>query len=870
MKKITFVIFLFGLFAFPNICMAALPVQSIAHVESSLKCGWEKVPQDAASKIQMHLKQEMCRFEQQTDYSLSSSILDGGLSLNVNKYDTRFKRGNSWFSLSLHSVGRGGVMLNSAEPTLNPDGSKLSLIRKGMTEWYVNRGASLEHGMVLNEKPKGAGLLNVAFITSGNLTPIQDGQDIVFIGEDSMRYAGIKAWDVAGKDLSCSMSVADGKLIWAVDDSDAAYPVTVDPTVTYVKKVTAISAGAGEPQEDAFFGHEVAISGNIIAISAYGKTVGTTVSAGAVYLFSKNQGGDNNWGFIKKTTAADAGGDRELQYCMKFGEGIALSGDTLVVACPSKDIGNPWCGAVYVFSKDQGHADEWGFSQKITNSVSANSRFGNSVAMCGDVLVIGRMTQWVGGVQQAGIAYIYTPNPGVPNTWQLLKSITAQTEAGTPDYRRGASFSKSLAVSENTIIVGASNAEYGLSVAGAVYIYSKDAGSPNNWGIVKKIVARKDNGDVDVQSRVMYGLSIDISGDLAIVGAPGYHIGAKSSAGTAYIYSKDKDGADEWGIVKKLVAQKDSGDEYSFKDAEFGKKVSISGDLAIVASNFGAYLYSKSQSDVSTWGIVKAIGDKEIEPLAGLGEGVAICGDDYVIGSSGKTEVNLANAGAAYILTTPNVTKPSGCADKTVIATEVQPAGTSVLMNSVAKRVKTTKEVKDEHQTPDMDSILGANVYEFTATVTANKIAYFGFNSSSLGERAAGEVNLFKLFPDKPSKSFTYSSGKNPESEGYFWITDEGNSGQYIDPKTILVGARTYTVNYAVKDNGEYDLNRVLGVITDPVVPGTVGGASSGGSSSGCVMNPKADLSMELLGLLIVALGGICLRMRRKIRFKNY
>ncbi|SDK36347.1 FG-GAP repeat-containing protein [Maridesulfovibrio ferrireducens] len=866
MKKTTFVIFLLGLFVFPNICMAALPFQSIAPVESSLKSGWEKVPQDAASKIQIHLKQEMCRFEQQTDDSLSSSIIDGGLSLNVSTYDTRFKSGNSWFSLSLHSVGRAGVMLNSAEPTLNPDGTKLSLIRKGMTEWYVNHGASLEHGMVLNDKPKGLGLLNIAFITSGNLTPKQDGHDIVFIGEDSMRYAGIKAWDVAGKDLICSMSVADGKLIWAVDDSDAAYPVTIDPTVTYVKKVTAISAGAGEPQEDAFFGHEVDISGNIIAISAYGKTVGTTIEAGAVYLFSKNQGGDNNWGFIKKITAADAGGDIELQSGMKFGERIALSGDTLVVACPVKNIGTNYeSGAVYVFSKDQGHADEWGFSQRITNGAIFNGHFGNSVAVCGDVLVIGRKSQTVGGQVYAGIAYIYIPNPGVPNTWQLLKFITAQTEAGTPDYRRGASFSKSLAVSENAIIVSADNAEYGLSVAGAVYIYSKDAGSPNNWGIVKKIIARKDNGDVDVQSWSSYGESLDISGDLAIVGSPDYQIGAKRLAGVAYIYSKDKDGADEWGIVKKLVAQKDNGDEYIFKDAEFGKKVSISGDLAIVSSNFGAYLYSKSQADVGVWGIVKKIGESETEPSSALYSNVAICGDDYVIGSSGKTELTLANAGAAYIFKTPNVMKPSGCADKTVTPTEVQPTGTSVLMNSVAKRVKTTKEIKDEHQTPAMGSMLGANVYEFTATVTANKIAYFCFNSSSLGERAAGEVSLFKLFPDKPSKSFTYSSGKNPDSEGYFWITDEGNSGQYIDPKTILVGARTYTVNYAVKDNGEYDLNSALGIITDPVVPGTVGGASSSssgssGSSSGCVLNPQAGFSMELVGLFIVALIGLCLR----------
>ncbi|TIH11380.1 hypothetical protein D0S45_20185, partial [Marinifilum sp. JC120] len=82
----------------------------------------------------------------------------------------------------------------------------------------------------------------------------------------------------------------------------------------------------------------------------------------------------------------------------------------------------------------------------------------------------------------------------------------------------------------------------------------------------------------------------------------------------------------------------------------------------------------------------------------------------------------------------------------------------------------------------------------------------------------------------------------------------------------ILVGARTYTINYSVKDNGDYDLDDTPGVILDPVVPGTVssGGSSgsSGGSggSTGCVMNPQADFAVELCGLFIVALLGICVR----------
>ncbi len=63
-----------------------------------------------------------------------------------------------------------------------------------------------------------------------------------------------------------------------------------------------------------------------------------------------------------------------------------------------------------------------------------------------------------------------------------------------------------------------------------------------------------------------------------------------------------------------------------------------------------------------------------------------------------------------------------------------------------------------------------------------------------------------------------------------------------MDPNTVLTGGRTSTVNYSVKDNGEYDLNSTLDTIIDPVVPAI----SSGGSGFGCVRNSEADFTIEL------------------------
>ncbi|WP_031482737.1 FG-GAP repeat protein [Maridesulfovibrio frigidus] len=857
MKKTTFAIILLGLLSLPNICMAAVANQSFAPVDYSLQTGTSELPQDVSAKIKVHLKQEMSKFEKDPDGSISSSTMDGNLNLSADKYDTRFKSGESWFALSLSSVGRDEVMQKTTKPSLALDGTKLNLIRQDMTEWYINHGDSLEHGLVLNEKPAGAGPLNFLFSTSGNLSPEQKGSDIYFMGEKSVRYSEIKGWDAAGKDLACSMSVSDGNLVWAVDDSSATYPITIDPTITYIKKITASDTGAGETQTDAYFGYSVDIYKETVVVGAYKQTVSTKTNAGAAYIFYKDQGGTNNWGFVKKITASDVPGE-SVDSGLQFSEILAISGDTLALVSKYTNVsGAISAGAAYIFSRNQGGDDTWGFAQKITQTPTNNGHFANSIAVCGDVLLIGYKSQTVSGLVYAGRAYLYIPNSAVPNTWQLSKSLEAT------DNVMGSQFSTGIAVSGDLIASSApGKSEGGQTAAGAVYIFSRNTGGDENWGLVKKIIATDEEGVFAGQVRANYGSSMDISGDLLIVGSPNYDVGSDESVGRAYIYSKDKGGADQWGAVKILVAQKDDGSDYSYADAYFGKHVSISGDMALLSSKFGAYLYSKSQSDVGEWGIVKAFSDADTEPNSAMSSDVAIYGDYSVIGASDKTEDSLTNAGAAYIFNTPNTNSSAWCTDKTIIATQVQPSGTTVQISSVTKRVETTEEIKAEHETPGMDSMLGANVYEFTATVTSNQVAYFSFNSSSLGERAAGDVSLFKLFPDKASISFTYSSGKNPDDEGYFWITDEANSEQYIDPATTLVGARTYTVNYSVKDNGEYDLNSTLGVITDPVVPGTVSTSSSSSSSddSGCVLNPQASFSIELIGLFIAALIGVCLR----------
>jgi hypothetical protein len=78
-------------------------------------------------------------------------------------------------------------------------------------------------------------------------------------------------------------------------------------------------------------------------VGAPGEDVGGSVSAGAAYVFGRDEGGADNWGEVQKLTASDA------QDFDVFGFSVAVSGDTAVVGAIGEDAGGADAGAAYVF-----------------------------------------------------------------------------------------------------------------------------------------------------------------------------------------------------------------------------------------------------------------------------------------------------------------------------------------------------------------------------------------------------------------------------------------------------------------------------------------------------------------------------------------
>ncbi len=180
-----------------------------------------------------------------------------------------------------------------------------------------------------------------------------------------------------------------------------------------VRKLTASDAQASD-----YFGYRMSISGDVLVIGAYGEDSGGS-DAGAAYVFERNQGGVDNWGQVKKLTASDAQAD---DY---FGRSVSISGDVLLAGAWGEDSGGSYAGAAYVYARNQGGADNWGQVTKLTASdAQANDRFGISVSISDEVLLIGAHQEDSGG-NNAGAAYVYLEPP-----LGILKSVTPGAVTG--------------------------------------------------------------------------------------------------------------------------------------------------------------------------------------------------------------------------------------------------------------------------------------------------------------------------------------------------------------------------------------------------------------------------------------------------------
>ena len=494
-----------------------------------------------------------------------------------------------------------------------------------------------------------------------------------------------------GTDAICNAVAVAGAnevLINTADDSATECTSVARPAGIEIRKLIASDGAAMD-----YFGWSVASSGSTLVVGAVGNDDAGSDS-GSAYIFERDQGGAEMWGEVKKITASDAAaGDL-------FGRSAAFSGDTVVIGASETDDAGSSSGSVYVFERDQGGAGMWGEVRKITASDAApGDLFGFSVAISGNTLVVGAPTNDDAG-SDSGSIYVFERDLGGVGMWGEVKKVSASDAAA--DDR----FGESVTISGDTIVVGAVGDDDGGSNSGSTYVFGRDQGGAEMWGEVKKITAS------DAAAGDLFGNAVAIAGSTLVVGAWA-HDEAGNDSGSAYVFERDQGGADVWGEVKKVTAS-----DAAVGDS-FGRSVTISGSAFVAgamhdddggADSGSTYVFERNMGGADMWGEVDKLTASDAAAGDELGWSTSLSGNLLVAGAW------LADngAGSAYVFDTnvesgfPTLTIPSqiGTAPATDVEVPINFTGNGSNISSLLFTVDLDESCLDFDPTDaDMDGV---------------------------------------------------------------------------------------------------------------------------------------------------------------------
>ncbi len=177
-------------------------------------------------------------------------------------------RNGGWsLDLRLEGIGRGEEMMTPAltadpsrDPRISVAGERMGVQHDGFRIDYTSSMEGVRQDFIVERRPAGSKALRVHLRAGGDLRPAVSGEDeAVFMrgeGEHQERvayYRGLKAWDADGRELAAHMEASGNLLALVVDDRDAEYPVTVDPTLSDAKWLPPGSINkAGDVNNDGY------------------------------------------------------------------------------------------------------------------------------------------------------------------------------------------------------------------------------------------------------------------------------------------------------------------------------------------------------------------------------------------------------------------------------------------------------------------------------------------------------------------------------------------------------------------------------------------------------------------------------------------
>jgi hypothetical protein len=327
-------------------------------------------------------------------------------------------------------------------------------------------------------------------------------------------------------------------------DQGSAY-VFVRSGTSWVQqaKLVASDGAAGD-----WFGHHVALAGDTVVVGAIFDDIGTGVDQGSAYVFLRN---GTTWTEQAKLLAPDgAAGDW-------FGAAVALSGDTALVGARRDDVGaTSDQGSAHVFVRN-GTAWTHQAVLLVANGAGLDD-FGVAVALSGDTALVGAWKDDVGANVDQGSVEVFVRSG---TTWDPQATLLAL------DGTAGDSLGLSLALSDDTALVGAYNDDIGATLnQGSAYVFVRDGAA---WTQQARLVAS------DGAASDNFGYAVALSGDTALVGAYVDDVGVNINQGSAYVFVRS---GTAWTQREQLLAADGAAGD------SFGGSLALSGDTAVLAA----------------------------------------------------------------------------------------------------------------------------------------------------------------------------------------------------------------------------------------------------------------------------------------------
>ncbi|WP_415719585.1 Ig-like domain-containing protein [Maridesulfovibrio sp.] len=501
---------------------------------------------------------------------------------------------NNSISMKLSGVGR--TALHFYGPArINAHENRLEAVSGPVTEWFVNRPEiGLEHGITLHERSEGEGPVRAVWKLGGDLTavPGSSENEIIFKSEKgTVRFGGLKAWDAEGRDLPVHMVLVDAETMeYMLDDTGAAYPVTIDPIFSQIDKLTVKGGAVGD-----IFGESVAVSGDFAAVGASEKSSPT----GVVYIYKRT---GNTW---KLTQTLTDPGSTARDY---FGSSLDMDGYWLLIGAPGD---TNETGTAYMYTRS---GDTWSLSKELVIAEGAEGdSFGTSVTLDGNSAVVG--APWRDTFKGAVYTFKYT------TTWLEEAMLTAG------DGWVGDLFGSAVALSGSDLAVGAPRAD---TDSGKVYLYRDDGA-----GFVFSKMIQPSFSHADDR----FGESLSFNDDMLAVGTPGRLANGKNT-GAVLTFKRSN-----WELHQE-IGMPAGGDEISS-----GTLVALSNNAMLVGApestrcgtNAGEIFVFLLHNN--NWILAQRTCAADNAEGDTFGGSVALSGTTMLVGASGKDSLR----GAVYV-----------------------------------------------------------------------------------------------------------------------------------------------------------------------------------------------------------------------------